>query len=852
MATYYVDYEGGSDANDGLSFANRKKTITSATTSISAGDTVRVMASPTPTGIGTATIQTPRLSHQSPRSLSTINYSTTAGLTTVYTSGNHYYNDGDTIQIYNNSNGRDINGVYEISDVTSNSFRLVGYTANANTNGSGGSVRNITQKSIKLASPLTQTIASTSNRTSAWTASSNVTATLYTNTSDFGSNRATMEGHYSDDIVWNSTFTTGKAAYWQLPSTLDLSSYQQVSFQILQYAGTYDNSGNYSLVLCSDTTGDVGVHTCAIPHPGQSSGSTNNSWRPIVNDFGTNLDSAINSVAIYVDSDIGAQSIRISNIIACKASSAADSITHKSLIGLGSSGPYWYPVESIDGTRVLLGSGARWNYALTSYYYANHGVWFSDTGGTYTFYKRECIDTSSDNEATSTSTNVQVVYSSGSSGNPITISGGWNRTDMTTQTSETFFDGINGYGYGIDASGKYYIHYEKLGLVRYYYGMDISNGFYNSFKEIYCISNNQYGVYLNNCDYLEDIDFVATDTGSSYAVYIRSCDNGLPASGRVRKILCSGNSFGPSFQYCGVGGLELDYVESAYTGFYSIMLQYNYGITINNLNIPQGNNYSTSNSSAYFYQNSATTAIGIMTSVNQYYGIYSRYDNNLIIEELNESEKSSSDNYGYTATVYGVYAGDGTKIKILSGSTDNQLYLVGGGAIYSKDLILPSSGTEYNVANNSSRYYSKNHDGVVGDYLTGYQYGSLTSDTTTRHTASGYSWKADITSSNASYGNGVFWDVAKVVVEANSQITASIWVYRTGTGVHGGLRIDDGQIAGIGQTSAYCMGSAGSWEQVTLTATPTEDGVIAIVAEAYYESSTSHDLYFDDFDVTQA
>src|SRR3990167_10933626 len=52
MTTYYVDPEGGNDSNDGLSFANRKKTITSATTSIAGGDTVRVIGSPDATDMG--------------------------------------------------------------------------------------------------------------------------------------------------------------------------------------------------------------------------------------------------------------------------------------------------------------------------------------------------------------------------------------------------------------------------------------------------------------------------------------------------------------------------------------------------------------------------------------------------------------------------------------------------------------------------------------------------------------------------------------------------------------------------------------------------------------------------------
>jgi hypothetical protein len=52
MATYYVDFEGGNDANNGTTFALRKKTLSSATTTWAKGDTVRVMASPAPTSLG--------------------------------------------------------------------------------------------------------------------------------------------------------------------------------------------------------------------------------------------------------------------------------------------------------------------------------------------------------------------------------------------------------------------------------------------------------------------------------------------------------------------------------------------------------------------------------------------------------------------------------------------------------------------------------------------------------------------------------------------------------------------------------------------------------------------------------
>jgi hypothetical protein len=45
---FYLDYEGGNDANDGTTFANRWKTLTSGVTAtrIAPGDTIRIMASP--------------------------------------------------------------------------------------------------------------------------------------------------------------------------------------------------------------------------------------------------------------------------------------------------------------------------------------------------------------------------------------------------------------------------------------------------------------------------------------------------------------------------------------------------------------------------------------------------------------------------------------------------------------------------------------------------------------------------------------------------------------------------------------------------------------------------------------
>lgn len=66
MATFYLDFEGGNDSNDGTTFANRWKTITSGATAArtAPGDVIRIMKSPDPVSLGvngTFTKQSPTI-----------------------------------------------------------------------------------------------------------------------------------------------------------------------------------------------------------------------------------------------------------------------------------------------------------------------------------------------------------------------------------------------------------------------------------------------------------------------------------------------------------------------------------------------------------------------------------------------------------------------------------------------------------------------------------------------------------------------------------------------------------------------------------------------------------------------
>jgi len=302
---------------------------------------------------------------------------------------------------------------------------------------------------------------------SAWTASTNVTATAST---------TRKEGSYAASLAIASAFTTGKVAYKSF-SALNLSSYQKISFWIQNNVAV---TANYlKVVLCSDTSGNTIVDTFyipAIPSTGR--------WLPltIARNGGGNLGSSIQSIAVYADTDPGTVTLLLDDFIAC----TTDGLNLQSLISKNSAEQGgtegWYGIQSINGTTILLDTDTN-----TS---ASSGRGYSGTTETVTTYKRETIKTAL---ASSSTTIVQEVQDSGTVGNNIQFQGGWN-TSTNVQDGETFFDGLNGNGYGLSLSSKSYITFNYLNVYRYYTGI----GYYSSSNNntIINVSNaNNNGIY---------------------------------------------------------------------------------------------------------------------------------------------------------------------------------------------------------------------------------------------------------------------------------------------------------------------------------------------------------------------
>lgn len=166
-----------------------------------------------------------------------------------------------------------------------------------------------------------------------------------------------------------------------------------------------------------------------------------------------------------------------------------------------------------------------------------------------------------------------------------------------------------------------------------------------------------------------------------------------------------------------------------------------------------------------------------------------------------------------------------------------------------------ASGTEIRTTGmyHSAAFYSNDHDASTTTFKNVYLYGTVLSDTTTRHTASGYSWK--LTPNNASqklrFPGPTEFDSFKVAVAANSLVTITAYFQKDASynGNASRLVLVGGILAGIASdVTASMTVASGNWELLTVTGTPTEAGVL----EFYMDSDgTAGNIYIDDIAITQ-
>jgi hypothetical protein len=620
---------------------------------------------------------------------------------------------------------------------------------------------------VKTATPLVQNIALCGGlgQKPAWVASTNVTAQQ--NTASW------KEGNSAASIIPGTAFTTGKAAYYTLPSTLDLSAYQQVSFWIRQNSGTLSSGSQAYVALCTDTLGDTVVHQCNIPAPGATG-----VWLPVTVNLGVNLNAAIRSVAFYIVTDVDSQAFVLDNIIACKAASSADSVTLQSLISKsdGTGDEAWYAIQSINNDVIMLAN----SNTITSLSTSLRG--YNGTTETVTTYKRETVKTTPSGSTTAV---VSTINDSGTSGNPITYSGGWNRTDMSTQTGRTWLDGQNGQGRGLAiTSSRSFINVDRLDFCRYFSGFASgSSSFYSDciITSMYATANADVGINFTTVTLNVRITFTS---------------------------VWANNNGSTGFN---IGG---------------------YGNTITDVKLASNN---TDN--GFSLQNSRFTTVGSVIAGNNSTGISQgsvRLDAgfNCVIgtATITNSRQTCAIQLvdGFNNFINGGSSSGNSSGILLGAAAPSTLYL-------NNFTINETTEVTTTGAIVAGFVYSNRHDNTDNNsWVFQPGLGTVNQQTAVVDSPATTAWQMRPTSLDVTSRTPILLKLGTVVCAANSLVTVTARMRRSNTGLTMRLVCPGGQISGVATDVFTDMtAAANTWETVTITFTPTKAGGVDIYAYAF-------------------
>lgn len=734
-----ADTSGSVTPRGGWPKSDAWKTLTSGATAarIQPGDFVRIKKTSDPTSLGINGTWT----NGPQQSTGTITSSTNA-TPIVITRASHGVSNGQTVIINGHTTNTNANGVWEAANVTANTFELKNADGtNSVGNGVGGATgtyRVVDSLRVMLASALTQNIACHGNQgaSGAWTASANVTATVTT--------ADNKEGGECCSLAIAAGFTTGLAAY-KATGTLDLSGYQQLSFKIKQTAGTIGADGAVRLRLCSDAVGAVPVDTFDIPNL-----FALGNWVSFTVDKGSALGASIQSVAFYVVTDNGAQTFLLDNIIACKASSSADSLSLTSLIGKNSAGETFWPIASINGKRVMLDQTVN-SRPTTGNAVLPRG--YMGTTETVTAYKRETFKNRMTATQNPASNSIDFTLGdSGTEGNYIAVSGGWDTTNMTSQDGETWFDQQNGFGTAFSATGRSYFSFDKISAVRA--NQNLYTSACHDYSILNCHLNGATGAgWYSNQTSRVTLDIKAANCNGSYGLTTAPADTVTGTVGHV-----DGNF--------GIAG--------------GALFGKDWDVTINK------------------------------ARNNALYGVqFELQSDNCVVRGLTTEGNVAS----------GVSNTGGN--QVLNKGGDN--YLIG--CTINESVEVTSSPYT------NGRLWSVNHDGAANNDLCFVDGALVTRETSVRHVASGYAYTVDILTTIRTSFYPVEIELMRLAVAANTAVTIKWWMYRSASTITQSLVCKGGQLSGVAADVRSSVTVNATWEELTITFTPTEAGVVIITSE---------------------
>lgn len=513
-------------------------------------------------------------------------------------------------------------------------------------------------------------------------------------------------------------------------------------------------------------------------------------WYTFVFDNGSALNSAIQSIGLVAISDPGTPTIIFDLAFASKAP-GVDGITLNSLVGKNDpTKGTWYCINEINGTTLEFDSN---NASVVSSDPNSRGYTsYQRTSETVALWKRECFVV---DPVAAAATAIHSIAVGGTSGSPVTIIGGWDTTDMSTQTGfdGSFFLGRNGLG-GMISSSAPDITIRKISTYRIATTHSVGNSLTplrNKFLD-FCAGNL---TASSNTVALWAAPLLEIGESNTYVHFNQINSPLAPGSGangssyKLTNLYITG-SLGRAIGCNGCGNLLKNIVclNNTGTGF-NLNGSENRAFNITSMdNLLSGMNFESGNNNKLF----SYTAAG-----NVFYSIaYAAAD-------------TSRTNYVYNASL-----GDATK--------------------FSSTLIYADQ-----------RCISTKEGGDINVNITYCDMGTISDNRTITYGSSVRSRKFSPTDSRRDSTYPLNEVVGVMQCTANRTSTFSIKVRRDNVGITARLRIVGMNYPGLADeiTSSVSSGSVDAWETLTISATPTEDCVIEVLGDAY--GGTTYSAYFD-------
>lgn len=650
-------------------------------------------------------------------------------------------------------------------------------------------------------------------------------------------------------IVKNTT--TGQVAYKNLGSVKDLSAYTRVSFFLYFSTGNinFGSSGLFTINLCSDTAGTVVVNSLPLP----SFFYTAAGLMPVVLDYGSALGNNIQSISINTTSTAGL-TIIVDNFTATGPASSSSSVSLWDLVAKNDGlGRYWN-IMGLDTNKIYLCSIGMTSgtIAVTNYMYYEKNA----TTETVDTVKRTPVDiTQLGAFAGSTTVFMNLT---GNSTTTTTYTGGYN-TSSGVIDGETWMAAFSYAGVLINAGPNTSFSINNFGLVRGYQGLALSN-LTSNISNISLVDNYLYGFY-----FFQNANTLAA-TSLNYASYSVS----------IKWLLNTSNT--QSF-FTGSCGLA-DYSQSS-PGF---------AISIANLHAsssvyvnPTNFNFSVTDTaivttSMFMNSNANSAGCNIGSSKITFNNLHNPISNQpisvggqgcmerpLIVNITGKYGALSTSSNGAMPS----YNGGGN--VILNGVGANAQIVNNGTNMFGSASIALNSAQNVTVKNmahaNSSATFTYNGSVSVRSNLVFKDFNKTAGDARIYNLwFNGTYWQHQ---SSVSHSGSKAWKlthvdiskprvratlkIAEILVAANKLVAATIWVRRDTTTTGMEFYTLPNIVAGANTTPAQASAGATAWEQLTLTFTPTEEGVVTFEVAGWYTSgATGQVAYVDDFSITQA